>query len=483
VIDFRPIQFVAGVLLVILAAAMMVPALVDVAAGHPNWRAFLASAAVTLFFGGGLALASRGAGRGILEVRQAFVLTTTSWIVLPAFAALPMVFSDLDLSYTDAFFEAMSGLTTTGSTVITGLDEAPPGILLWRALLQWLGGIGIIVMAVAILPMLQVGGMQLFRMESSDTSEKVLPRAAQIAGATGGVYLGLTAICVVALWAVGLEFFEAVAHAMTTIATGGFSTSDASIGKFQSALVDWIIILFMILGSLPFVLYVQAVRGRARPLLRDSQVHWFLAIVAVSIGAMTWWQIVALDSDAAPALRYAAFNVVSIITGTGYSTADYDLWGTFAVAGFFFFMFIGGCAGSTSCGIKIFRFQVLYETIRVQMRGLVQPHGVFAPRYNDRPIPDSVIDSVMSFFFLFALVYVSLALALFALGLDFVTSLSGAATAIANVGPALGDVIGPAGTFAPLPDAAKWLLAAGMLLGRLELFTVLVLFTPRFWRG
>ncbi len=483
-IDFRLIVFVLGLLLATVGLAMLVPALVDVWADNPDWLVFALSSGLTFFVGFTSVLATyRGRGQENLSVQQAFILTTASWIVIPLFAALPFSFSVLELSYTDAFFEAMSGLTTTGSTVITGLDSAPPGILLWRALLQWMGGIGIIVMAVAILPLLQIGGMQLFRMESSDTSEKVLPRVGQIAAAIGIIYFVLTALCTIALWSAGTTFFEASAHAMTTIATGGFSTSDLSVGYFDSVTIDAIVTVFMLLGSLPFLLYLQAVRGQPFRLWSDSQVRWFLSIVLVCIAAVVLWQTLANERALGEAVRYASFNVVSIITGTGYSTADYAAWGSFPVACFFFFMFVGGCAGSTSCGLKIFRFQVLYEATKIQMYRLLQPHGVFVPHYNGRPLPEHVIDSVFSFIFLFILIFGILTLALFSIGLDFMTALSGAATAIANVGPALGDIIGPTGTFAPLPDSAKWVLSLGMLLGRLELLTVLVLFTPQFWKG
>jgi len=481
-IEFRPLFFICGILLTMLGVAMLIPAVADAVTDNPDWAVFLASAFVTLFAGGALILTTREKFRALV-VRQAFVLTTLAWIMLAAFAALPFAFSNLGLSYTDAFFEAMSGITTTGSTVITGLDGAPPGILLWRALLQWLGGIGIIVMAIAVLPMLQVGGMQLFRMESSDASDKAFPRAAQISAATAIIYFVLTLVCAAAMWGAGMTPFEAAAHSMTTIATGGFSTSDASIGHFDSAALDWIIIVFMIMGSLPFVLYLSVVRGDPKALWMDTQVRWFFAIVVVAIVMIVLWLVAASDLDILAAIRQSTFNVISIITGTGYATADYNAWGALPVTAFFFFMFIGGCAGSTSCGIKIFRYQVLFATARIQFRRLWQPHGVFTPLYNRRPIPESVIDAVMSFFFLFALTFGILALALTLIGLDFTTAVSGAATAIANVGPALGDIIGPTGTFATLPDAAKWVLSAGMLLGRLELLTVLVLFTPAFWRG
>jgi trk system potassium uptake protein TrkH len=480
--EYRAVFLVNGILLLILGVAMLVPALLDARVGHPDWQVFLVAAFLTGFVGGALSITCWGSG-GDLQLRQAFVLTTSIWVVTPTFAALPFAFSDLHLSYTDAFFEAMSGITTTGSTVISGLEQAPPGILIWRALLQWMGGIGIIVTAVAILPILQVGGMQLFRMEGSDASEKVLPRTAQIAGTISVIYLSLSVICALVYWAAGMPPFEAAAHAMTTIATGGFSTSDASIGIYDSALIDYTATAFMIIGSLPFLLYFQVLRGRPLALWRDSQVRWFFAILLAAIAGMTLWQVGGNDVALGQAVRFTAFNVTSILTGTGYATDDYGQWGGFAVVLFFFVMFIGGCAGSTTCGIKIFRFQVLHAAARTQMGRLLQPHGVFVANFNRRPIPDSVMDSVMSFFFLFALSFAVLAVALSLMGLDFLTAVSGAGTAIANVGPGLGDVIGPSGTFAPLPDMAKWLLAAGMLLGRLELLTVMVLFSRTFWRG
>ena len=480
--DYRPIFMIVGLLLTTLAIGMGIPIAVDAFAGNPDWQVFTVSAAVTLFVGVTMTLTSNT--RDIkLGVRQAFVMTTLSWLAITFFAALPFAFSELNLSFTDAFFEAMSGITTTGSTVITGLDSAPPGILIWRAILQWLGGIGIIVMAIAVMPMLRVGGMQLFRMESSDASEKALPRAAQIASAIGLIYLGLTLVWALAYWLAGMTGFEAIAHAMTTIATGGFSTSDASVAAFDSVAVDVVATLGMIVGSLPFLLYLKTIQGGYGALARDAQVQWFFAIIAGFILTVAGWLWLKGGAEPLTALRYASFNVVSIMTGTGYATSDYSLWGSFAVPVFFFLMFIGGCAGSTTCGIKIFRFQVLYAAAKTQMQHLLQPHGVFIPYYNRRPIPDEVILSVLSFFFVFGICFAVLALGLGLLGLDYLTAVSSAATAISNVGPALGPIVGPAGSFQPLPDAAKWLLSAGMLLGRLELFTVLILFTRAFWRG
>jgi trk system potassium uptake protein TrkH len=480
-VEYRPVIFIVGILVSILAVAMAIPAIVDLLVGNPDWQVFIAAAATTLFVGVTMALTVRTRWKGF-SPREAFLMTNLAWLVIAFFGALPFAYSELNLSFTDAFFESMSGITTTGATVIVGLDTAPPGILLWRAILQWLGGIGIIVMAVAILPILQIGGMQLFRVEAADT-DRVMPRAAQIAGGICAVYICLTGFAALTLWLLGMTGFEAVAHAMTSIATGGFSTSDDSLAHFENPAIHWAICVFMILGSMPFVLYLRAVRGKPGALFTDSQVRWMLSVLVLSISLTTFWIWQEGILEFSPALQHAAFNVISIMTGTGYSSADYGTWGGFVITLMFILMFTGGCAGSTTCGIKIFRFQVLYATSLTQLRRLLQPRGVFIPYYNKKPISESITTSVMSFFFMFSFSFVILAAGLGLMGLDFITSISGAASAIANVGPGLGDIIGPAGNFRDLPDGAKWILCAGMLLGRLELFTVLVLFAPNFWRN
>ncbi len=480
--DFRPVMLVTGVLVATLGAAMMLPAIIDLAADNEDWIVFAGAGSLTLAFGLALFTANRGAPKG-LSTRQALLMTVVSWIALVAFGAIPFLWSGVVDSYTDAFFESMSGITTTGATVITGLDNAPPGILFWRGLMQWLGGLGIIVMAIAVLPMLQIGGMQLFKFEAFDTAEKILPRATQISTSITLVFIAMTGLCAVAYMAAGMAVDDAVIHAMTTVATGGFSTKDASIGHFANPQVEWIAVAFMILGSIPFLLYVQMVQGRFRPALADQQVRGFLGFLAVTI--VIAWMIAHFGAHqtGADGLRHAAFNVVSVVTGTGYVSTDYNAWGSHAIAFFFVIMFFGGCAGSTSCGIKIFRFQVLYQALRQHIRQVMYPHGVFRARFNGKPITDQAISSVMSFFFLFMASFVVLALALRLSGLDATTALSGAGTALSNVGPGLGDIIGPAGNYSTLTDLQKWLLSAGMLLGRLELFTILVLFLPRFWRS
>ena len=480
--EFRPVFFICGILIASLGGIMLVPAAVDGAAGHADWKAFALSALLTVFIGGALVLVNRKESIR-LNLRQAFLFTGVSWLSVAAFGALPFVTARLGMSVTDAFFESMSGITTTGSTVMAQLDTAPPGILLWRSILQWLGGIGIIVFALAFLPILRVGGMQLFRVEAFDTPEKVLPGAAQIAISIGGAYLFLTLAAFASLWAAGMPLFDAVNHAMTSIATGGYSTRDASIGHFADPAIHWIIIACMILGSLPFVFLVDALRGKPRPLLRDAQVRWFLSIVVIAVASVAVWLWLVKAMAPGTALTRAGFNVISMMTGTGYSTADFNQWGGLPLVAILTLMFVGGCAGSTTCGIKVFRFQVAYAVAVTQIKRLLQPHGVFIPTYNRQPITDEIAGSVMGFFFLFVASFAVLAGVLGITGLDFVTAISGAATAIANVGPGLGSTIGPAGNFASLPDAAKWALSAGMLLGRLELYTILVLFTAAFWRG
>jgi trk system potassium uptake protein TrkH len=364
--------------------------------------------------------------------------------------------------------------------VFTGLDTLSAGLLLWRSMLQWFGGVGIIVVAMVFLPELRVGGMQIFRSESFDTDGKVLPRAAQIAARISGAYFILTLSCYLAYAAAGMPNFAALNHALTTVATGGFSTSDASFGAFRGA-PEYIAALFMALASLPFVRYVQIMAGSARPLLQDSQVRAFL-LTLLGIYVITLLYLTGLGLGLEQALRQTVFNVTSILTGTGYASTDYQLWGSFAVVLFFLIGLIGGCAGSTTCSIKVFRYQLLFAAIAAQIRRIHSPHGVFTPRYEGKRVGEDVLSSVMVFFVAFIVSIGVLAILLSATGLDLVTSLSGAVAALANIGPGLGPIIGPSGTYAPLSDTAKWLLAAGMLIGRLELMAVLVLLGANFWR-
>jgi len=391
--------------------------------------------------------------------------------------------ADVGLSLTDALFEAVSGITTTGSTVMTGLDDVNKGILLWRAILQWIGGVGIIVTAMAILPMLKIGGMQLFRMESSEMGEKILPKTGQLAAAIGGIYLVLTILCMIGYMMTGMGGFDAIAHAMTTIATGGYSTSDASLGGFMDNGADLVAITFMLAGALPFGVYLLAARGSFKPAWSDPQMRGFLLVITLLILLVTFYLWVSDVYMGKQALRLSAFNVISVVTGTGYATADYNAWGPFAVSAFFAFMFIGGCAGSTACSIKIFRYQVAFEAMRAYVFKMPRRHAVAPMRYGGKLLPNSVVYSVFGFFFLFFTCFAVVAILLSIIGLDPITAWSGAASAVANVGPGLGDIIGPTGTYQSLPSSAKWVLMTGMLVGRLEIVTALVLLTPSFWRA
>lgn len=482
--QITPVLNILGLLLTILAGTMLIPMCFDIYFGDPTWQAFGVASLVTGFIGGCLWLANKQSNNADIGLKEAFLLTNGAWVLIGLFGALPLLFSSLELGVTNAVFESVSGITTTGSTVLQHIEEASHGILIWRALLQWLGGVGIIMMAMAVLPMLSVGGMQLFRTESFETADKVIPRATQLAGGIFTVYTGLTLLWTFMLTLAGMPSFDALAHAMTTIATGGFSTKTMSIGAYQSQLIEIIIIAGMIVGSLPFVHYLAMTRGGWKSLSRDPQVRWFIMLMIIVIALITF----NLGKDETnglswgEALRLSAFNAISVITGTGYGTANFSLWGDSSVIILLICMFIGGCAGSTTCGIKMFRLQVLAANIKVQLVRLLRPHAVVLAYYNKRPVSETVLDAVMGFFYLYILCFVLLALLLGLFGLDFKTALSGAATSISNVGPGLGSTIGPSGDFSSLPAGAKWVMCFGMLLGRLELFTVLVMLNPAFWR-
>lgn len=481
----RPVLFLVGQVLLAASGFMLLPLAVDIHAGHRDWTSFAMATCVAAVVGAGLAWPNRGLLRQGLSRKQAFILTPLSWTMVAAIGALPFYFSEqpqLGGNLANSVFESVSGITTTGATVMTRLEEAPPGILLWRALLQWMGGIGIIATAIAILPTLGIGGMQLFRTESSDRSPKAMPRVRQIAMTIGGVYIGLTLLAVLVYWWAGMAIFDAVAHALSSIATGGYSTSDASFGAWESNGIQWIAAAFMLSGAVPFVLYVRMLAGDARAMF-DRQVKAMLALVALVAMGMGLWLAATGQYGLEAAFRHATFNVVSVISTTGYSSTDYGLWGGGVVAVFFGLLFVGGCTGSTSGGIKIFRFEVTFVMLRAHFLRLVHPRGVFPRTYGPHVIPEEVIGSVVAFLAVYFICYATGTIVLMGLGLDFLTSASGAASALSNVGPGLGDVIGPAGTFGPLPATAKWVLSSLMLLGRLEVFTVLVLFLPRFWRG
>ena len=478
----KTVFFIIGVLLVIMGFAMLVPYAVQLIYNE-NSHSFIASAFTTIFFGILFILANIEK-EFKLNLQQTFLFSALAWFMVAVFGSIPFILSSVSMSFSEAFFESMSGITTTGSTVISDLDGSPKSILLWRALMQWLGGIGIVVMAITILPLLKVGGMQLFKMEGPDSTEKILPRTIEVATILILTYLVLTVTCGVFYWLLGMSFFDSIAHSMTTIATGGFSTHNESIGFFNNPNIEIVASIFIILGSIPFIAYLKFLKGNKSIFFQDFQIRGLIYLIFLSIIIMFLYLFLNNEEISFfDKLRISSFNVISILSGTGYVTDDFSLWGKFSLIFFLFLMFVGGCAGSTACGIKIFRLQMLLSYLSNQIKRLIYPNSIIIFKYNNQKISDKFINSVIIFIFSFLLIFLIIALLLSISGLDFITSVSGAASAISNVGPGLGDVIGPNGNYKSIPDLSKWILSFGMLLGRLELFAVLVLFFPSFWRN
>ena len=481
-IDMRPVGYVIGILVIFLGLTMFAPLIVDLGEDNGHWPVFATSAAITIVSGGFLALASSNGTHIGLDIQKTFLLTTLVWVVLSIFASIPFLLGFTNANIVDAIFEAVSGITTTGSTVLSELDKLPKGLLLWRGILQWLGGIGIIVVAMVFLPELRVGGMQIFRAEGFDTLGKILPRATTIAFQISIIYVGITIACGLAYVLAGMNFFDAVVHAFTTVATGGFSNYDDSFSVF-SWKVEYVAILFMILSALPFVRYVQLINGQGTAVFKDPQVKTFFVLICALVLLSTLVLSLQLNLSLELVFRKALFNITSIITGTGYASTNYMLWGGFIVSLLFFVGLVGGCAGSTTCSVKIFRYQIVFASIASQLKRIQSPNGIFIPRYQGRQISDDILNSVLTFFVVFFASLGILAALLSLTGLDLITSLSGAAAALGNIGPGLGETIGPDGNFSSLNKTAKWLLVAGMLIGRLELMAVYILFTLKFWRN
>lgn len=476
------IGFTLGALLIILGIAELVPALLDWSYGHPNAGVFFMNALLCLFFGFGLSLSNWRRGKSI-GVRESFMLTTLSWVFISVFACLPLRMSDLDLSFIDAFFESVSGFTTTGSTVLSGLDSMSPGILIWRSMIQWIGGIGFIAFAIILLPFLRVGGMQLFQTESSDRSEKIMSKSGVIVFSLFLTYCALTFMCAVVYYLLGMTWFDAVNHAMTTLSTGGYSTHDKSFGYFESPGLQYAGSFFMLAGGLPFILFVKLFyQGRLSAFFEDEQVRGSCLMVLGFTLALTLWLVATQGYSWESSLRLSLFNVISVLTTTGYATTDYTLWGSFPVMVFFFMTYLGMATGSTAGGIKTMRVVIAFRAAVWQFKTILYPNGVFTQRYQGKPVDPALVSTVLGFLSLYVITNAFMTLLLALTGLDFVTALTAAATALANVGPGLGTIIGPAGNFSSLSDSAKWILCAGMILGRLEILTVYVLFTSYCWK-
>ena len=477
--NYKTVFFTLGILQVILGLFMLIPIIAQFIFKEVD-SSFFGASIVTIIFGTLFFLSNLDHDKK-LNLQQAFLLTALSWLSIAIFGSLPFVFSSINFTFTNAFFESMSGITTTGSTIISNLNEMPKGILLWRALLQWLGGIGIIIMAITLMPIMNVGGMQLFKISNNDSSEKILPKSKEIALRLIYIYTGLTTLCAIFYLIFGMSLFDSITHSMTTIATGGFSNYNESIGYFNSQSIEISAMIFILLGSLPFIAYIKFINGNKMIFFNDIQIKTFLKVILVSILILSvYLAINNLDTFSFMAIL---FNIISILTGTGYVNAQFDSWGSFSLILFLILMFIGGCAGSTTCGIKIFRIQILYSFVINNLKKIIYPKGIFVLKYDRNPIDNKFISSIISFIYMYLVIFFLLTALLSLTGLDFITSISGAATSISNVGPGLGSVIGPNGDFSSLPDVSKWILSVGMILGRLELFAILVLFLPSFWRN
>ncbi|SDN43397.1 trk system potassium uptake protein TrkH [Lutimaribacter pacificus] len=481
-LDPRPVGYVIGLLVAVLGLMMLPPMLVDIAEGREHWPVFFESAVLTFLTGGLVAMACQNTRHQEITIRQGFLLTVGTWVALPAFAALPFMLGETDARFVDALFEAMSGLTTTGTTVFSGLDELPKGILLWRGILQWLGGLGIIIVAMLFLPIMRVGGMQFFKSESFDTLGKVMPRAIDISKALLATYLALTLLCVFSYAALGMDLFEATVHAMTTVSTGGFSTTDASFSAYGGP-IHYVSVLFMFLASVPFVRLMLIGSGQVRPLLRDFQVRAYAAMILASVVLIFAIRVLQGEPFDENHFRHIAFNVMSIFSGTGYGDGDVTLWGAAPVVVLLTVGAVGGCTGSTGCSLKVFRYLVLFKALAAQLRLIGSPHRVVSIRLGGRPIERDVIESVMLIFTMFILTYGIMSVALALTGLPFMEATTGAWTAIFNIGPAFGELVEDSGALGAFPDTAKYIMTFGMLLGRLEIVVVYVLFTATFWRG
>ena len=478
--NYKTVFFTLGVLLIILGLSMIVPILTQFFYNELD-SGFIGSGLVTIIFGILFVLSNLDHDKKI-SLPQAFLLTALAWLSVAIFGSLPFILSETNLNLTDAFFESMSGITTTGSTIITNLNETSKSILLWRGMLQWLGGIGIIVMAITLMPLMNIGGMQLLNLSTSDNPEKILPRSKEIALRLIIIYSGLTFFCALFYKIFGMNFFDSIVHSMTTIATGGFSNYNESIGYFDSSLIEFTSMIFIILGSIPFIAYIKYLNGDKKIFLKDTQIKTFVKIVIFSILIMYLYLLFRNQNFYETNLRAISFNVISILTGTGYVTQNFSQWGQFPLIYFLILMFIGGCAGSTTCGIKVFRVQILFQFVSVQLKKIIYPRGIFKIKYDQNNIDEKFLASIISFIFLYIVIFFLITALLSTSGLDLTTSISAAATSISNVGPGLGDIIGPNGNFSNLSDFSKWTLSLAMILGRLELFAVLVLFIPSFWR-
>lgn len=479
--NIKPIALVGGTVVCAVGFLLFIPLITEIIYQTESWQSYAVPILLYLIVGGSLVITNRNIELKI-SIKEAFIITVLSWILLAILCAIPFVYTQLQLSVIDALFESMSGITTTGATVLNNLDDLPKGILIWRALLQWLGGIGIVVIALVILPFLRIGGMQLFHLEGDDPYDKFLPKISSVVTKIIYVYSGLTALLAILYFANGMTFFDAIAHSFTTISTGGFSTHNDSFAYFQSNSILNIAIVFMIIGSIPFLLMAQTTLTN-NALFKDHQVRVLIFILIIAIALIYYFARPFVEGSTLNQLSTISFNTISIISGTGYVSSNFEEWGNYASVLFLLLMFIGGCAGSTTGGLKVFRFQILFKYIHLHLKKMLQPHMVLSAQFNGKKVPETTYESVMTFFFVYIITFASSALLLSFSGLDFLTCISAAASSISNVGPGLGEIIGPEGNYSSLTNYSKFVLILTMFLGRLEMLTIFVLLLPSFWKN
>lgn len=480
-IDLRPVGYVIGLIVSVLGATMLVPGLVDALAGTGNAGAFFESALISVTAGLITTLACQNRAGSSLSIRQAFLLTICIWLAVPAFGALPFIIGAPEVRLIDAYFEAVSGITTTGASVFVGMDDLPVGVHLWRAMLNWLGGLGIAFIAMIFLPVMRVGGMQFFRTEGFDTFGKILPRATDIAGQLFFIYLSLTLACMGTYAALGMSGVESVEHALATIATGGFSPRAASFADYSASL-HYAGALFMLLGSLPYIRYVQLVQGSARPLWRDAQVRGYLLWVGSAVIAVSIWRVATSDQPAEAAFRESLFNLVSIMSSTGFGMGTFPVWGGFAVIVAMWLGIIGACSGSSAAGLSVFRVQLMFAALKQQIQRIHAPHRVSPIRYQGRRVDMETIDAMVLYLGAYILGFGVIAVLILQSGVDFESAVFASWTSIGNIGYGYGPMVLPTGTFVEFPDVSKLLMILAMIMGRLSLLSVFVVILPRFWR-
>ncbi len=477
-INLKIIFFILGVLISVLSISMVVPLTLDYMY-YNDLSVFFPSFLISSFFGLSLILAFRNNDKKI-SVNDTIIITVLSLPVLCLFSSLPF-FLDKNISmFSEAFFEATSGLTTTGASIYNNVENLSKGLLIWRAILQWLGGIGIIIFAIAILPILNIGGMQLFTQDWKEKDNDLHHRSKELAKLVGGVYLFFTVIIFLLLWIFGMPFFEAFCHSLTTVATGGFSTNNNSVAHYNSFFIELIIVLGMIIASLPFTLYLSSLH-KGFSAFKDKQVIIFLLLIYFFTLSLTIWNYFENNIAFFTSLRLALFNGVSVMTGTGFTTDNFSNWGSFSSSLFLIMMLIGGCTGSTTGGIKVFRIQILFFIIMKELKNINSPRAIFSSNYKNQLINEDIINSVMVIIIFFLVGVFFISLIFFMHGYDFITSISAAITSICVVGPGLGNIIGPSENFSNLPANLKITLSAAMIVGRLEFIAFFVLLLPSFW--